>query len=511
MKDSHGNRMTVPYGWAFRTGDYTPPEVVATNPAGEEQEGEGQGPASPDVVLTITFDERLDEMRLDEVEFSLVGPGGAVSGTLAVQAAMGLQTVLGFTPDEVLTAEAHYTATVVGAVDLVGNVMVEAHEWAFNTGSGGGGGGIHSGTAERVRQSYAFGGKPVAIREQLGEAESVYWLHPDHLGSTTLVTNEDGEKAAERRYLPWGEERYVDAEMPTDRLYTGQIKDRYINIYDYGARRYDQNLGRFLSPDTIIPQQDDPQQLNRYAYARNNALRYTDPTGHWLEPGIYQGEEIGDTYYAGYSVLDRRPEVQAYLDEAMDPIHFLDPIKATFVGGLLGGLVGDFVGLAFPGLDLAPTYIGGRPTSGLPVIPQEAPPVGNHYAAGSPARIEQEAMYTVGSVTKGPRSPRIEGLTRPGQTNDIFIGGDGLTIPGQGGASVFNSPEAMGKNVSGTVYRLPAGAPTPGFGYLPAAPPPGHGLLSPYMPMAPVDCVNAFHALGWQRVPTMQGAPWKIP
>jgi hypothetical protein len=58
--------------------------------------------------------------------------------------------------------------------------------------------------------------------------------------------------------------------------------------------------------------------------------------------------------------------VQAYLDEAMDPKHFLDPIKSIFIGGLLGGLVGDFVGFAFPGLDLAPTYIGGMPASNLP-------------------------------------------------------------------------------------------------------------------------------------------------
>ena len=33
------------------------------------------------------------------------------------------------------------------------------------------------------------------------------------------MTDADGDTAAERRYLPWGEERYVDAEVPTDRLY----------------------------------------------------------------------------------------------------------------------------------------------------------------------------------------------------------------------------------------------------------------------------------------------------
>ncbi len=48
----------------------------------------------------------------------------------------------------------------------------------------------------------------------------------------------------------------------------------------YGARFYDPSLGRFLVPDTVIP---DPAKLvafNRYAYTYNNPIIYTDPTGH---------------------------------------------------------------------------------------------------------------------------------------------------------------------------------------------------------------------------------------
>jgi len=39
-------------------------------------------------------------------------------------------------------------------------------------------------------------------------------------------------------------------------------------------------LGRFLSPDTIVPEPGSPQALNRYAYVYNNPLKYTDPSGH---------------------------------------------------------------------------------------------------------------------------------------------------------------------------------------------------------------------------------------
>jgi hypothetical protein len=39
-------------------------------------------------------------------------------------------------------------------------------------------------------------------------------------------------------------------------------------------------INHFLSPDTIIPDQTTPQNLNRYSYVLNNPLHYTDPTGH---------------------------------------------------------------------------------------------------------------------------------------------------------------------------------------------------------------------------------------
>ena len=39
--------------------------------------------------------------------------------------------------------------------------------------------------------------------------------------------------------------------------------------------------GQFLQPDTIVPNVMDPQSWNRYAYALNNPVRYTDPTGHY--------------------------------------------------------------------------------------------------------------------------------------------------------------------------------------------------------------------------------------
>ena len=61
------------------------------------------------------------------------------------------------------------------------------------------------------------------------------------------------------------------------------------------ARYYDPELGRFIQPDTTIPDLSNPQSYNRYSYVLNNPLRYTDPTGHdpaFSSIGIFQSLSV---------------------------------------------------------------------------------------------------------------------------------------------------------------------------------------------------------------------------
>ena len=46
------------------------------------------------------------------------------------------------------------------------------------------------------------------------------------------------------------------------------------------ARWYDPALGRFIQPDTLVPDPADAKMFDRYAYVNNNPIKYTDPTGH---------------------------------------------------------------------------------------------------------------------------------------------------------------------------------------------------------------------------------------
>ena len=125
-------------------------------------------------------------------------------------------------------------------------------------------------------------------------SSTLYFLLGDHLGSTSVTANSSGSKVAELRYNPWGGTRYTSGTTPTSYQFTGQRNDSYIGLYFYNARMYDPALGRFISPDSIVPAPQNPQTLNRYAYTRNNPIKYNDPTGH--DVGC-AGMDCGDYAY----------------------------------------------------------------------------------------------------------------------------------------------------------------------------------------------------------------------
>jgi RHS repeat-associated protein len=114
--------------------------------------------------------------------------------------------------------------------------------------------------------------------------DGLSYLLGDHLGSTNVTANVAGTWSGELLYGPWGATRYSYGVTPTSYRYTGQREEASIGLYYYGARWYDPLVGRFIQPDTLVPDPANPQSLNRYAYTLNNPLKYTDPTGHCVTP-----------------------------------------------------------------------------------------------------------------------------------------------------------------------------------------------------------------------------------
>ncbi|MFQ6102531.1 MAG: RHS repeat-associated core domain-containing protein [Anaerolineae bacterium] len=108
----------------------------------------------------------------------------------------------------------------------------------------------------------------------------VYYLHTDHLGSVSLVTDADGGFHSRQLFLPYGDTRSETGTLPTDFGFTGQRHVPGTGLLFMHARYYHARLGRFTQADTVVPEPADPQDLNRYAYAANDPVLYTDPTGH---------------------------------------------------------------------------------------------------------------------------------------------------------------------------------------------------------------------------------------
>lgn len=106
---------------------------------------------------------------------------------------------------------------------------------------------------------------------------SRWFYHSDHLGSTTLITDESGAVVEETFYEPFGEVTSGGDEEV--KLYTGQFSDADTEQYYYGARYYKPSWGRFVQADPTIQKIYNPQSLNRYSYVWNNPYKYTDSSG----------------------------------------------------------------------------------------------------------------------------------------------------------------------------------------------------------------------------------------
>ena len=123
-----------------------------------------------------------------------------------------------------------------------------------------------------VTTKYIFGADRRIAK--ITDGEGIQYFSKDHLGSSTVVTDDSGAVIEQADYRPFGEDRFYTgtAATPTPYKYTDQELDASTGLYNYGARHYDPAIGRFVSPDSLIPNVYDPQQLNPYAYCRNNPL-----------------------------------------------------------------------------------------------------------------------------------------------------------------------------------------------------------------------------------------------
>jgi RHS repeat-associated protein len=106
------------------------------------------------------------------------------------------------------------------------------------------------------------------------------WIVNDHLGNAVLFVTAAGSEVKRRVFGPYGAVIAEGATTePTARQFTGQRFEDAMGLYDFKARWYDPETGRFLSIDPLVQDVFDPQVANPYGYVRNNPLNLVDPTG----------------------------------------------------------------------------------------------------------------------------------------------------------------------------------------------------------------------------------------
>jgi RHS repeat-associated protein len=112
-----------------------------------------------------------------------------------------------------------------------------------------------------------------------GQENDLFFYHPDHLGSTGLITDINASITQGFLYAPFGELIYEnDPLWQYDRIpkYTFNAKelDEENNMYYYSARYYAPPT--FISRDPLF---EKYPSISPYTYTANNPLRFVDPTG----------------------------------------------------------------------------------------------------------------------------------------------------------------------------------------------------------------------------------------
>lgn len=105
-----------------------------------------------------------------------------------------------------------------------------------------------------------------------------FFYHPDHLGSSSFITNLEGEVVQHIEYVPFGEvfieER--NSVWNTPYLFNAKEFDEETGMYYYGARYYDPRLSLWMSTD---PLQEKYPNISTYVFCANSPLVYYDKIG----------------------------------------------------------------------------------------------------------------------------------------------------------------------------------------------------------------------------------------
>jgi RHS repeat-associated protein len=169
-------------------------------------------------------------------------------------------------------------------------------------------------TKSSVMADFGSGGgmKVATVRNRNG-IRDVFYVHEDHLGGASVVTNSSGQLVQEMTFAPYGDIKVNERAGSFDERskFTGKELDNETGLVYFGARYYVPELGIWASADPLrLRVQEwtgavmrDVRAGNAYAYAVNNPLKYVDPDGECPVCLVaWVAVEIADAYFTAQDV-----------------------------------------------------------------------------------------------------------------------------------------------------------------------------------------------------------------
>ncbi len=149
--------------------------------------------------------------------------------------------------------------TTLFQYDLEGNLIAELN-----------------GSGQLLRQHIYINQEPIAqlTRKSDGTLD-VQYVHADHLGTPTLLTNQSGKVVADIEAMPFGETFVEYAEVEYNKRFPGQYKDTETGLHYNYFRDYDPSTGRYVQSDPI----GLGDGLNTYVYVGGNPVIFIDSDG----------------------------------------------------------------------------------------------------------------------------------------------------------------------------------------------------------------------------------------
>ncbi len=105
-----------------------------------------------------------------------------------------------------------------------------------------------------------------------------FYYHTDHLGSSSYITNLDGEVVQHIEYVPFGEVFIEERNniWNTPYLFNAKEFDEETGLYYYGARYYDPRLSLWMSVDRFA---ESYPSISSYSFSANNPINVLDING----------------------------------------------------------------------------------------------------------------------------------------------------------------------------------------------------------------------------------------